>query len=248
MIKAILFDINGTLSEIWTSEVDDNLYRTVSNFLDFQGVKIDPLKLKQEYFAINEHQRLNDEDHAEFDAVALFKEIIEKYQTPFTKTLSAEKLKQLPVITAELYRGASRFSLKLYDGVQETLDKLRKKYKLACVSDAQSAWALPELNSVGLLDYFSPIIVSGDYGYRKPDKRLFEKALKALGVKPSEAIFVGNDLLRDVHGANEAGIISVFFKSNQGDHEYKATPKYTMTDFKELLKIVAKIEKKEKAA
>lgn len=248
MIKAILFDINGTLSEIWTSEVDDNLYRTVSNFLDFQGVKISPLKLKQEYFAINERQRLNDEEHAEFDIVALFAEIIEKYQTPFTKTLSATKLKQLPLITAELYRGASRFSLKLYDGVQETLDKLRKKYKLACVSDAQSAWALPELNSVGLLDYFSPIIVSGDYGYRKPDQRLFKKALTTLKVKPSEAIFVGNDLLRDVYGANEAGMTSVFFKSNQGDHEYKATPDYTMTEFKELLKIVAKIDKKDKAA
>jgi putative hydrolase of the HAD superfamily len=35
------------------------------------------------------------------------------------------------------------------------------------------------LCAVGLLKYFNPIIVSGDYGYRKPDPRLFQKALEA---------------------------------------------------------------------
>jgi len=45
------------------------------------------------------------------------------------------------------------------------------------VSDAQSAYALPELRAVALADYFAATIISGDYGYRKPDPRLFQAAL-----------------------------------------------------------------------
>lgn len=46
MIRGIIFDINGTLSDIWTDEESLDVYRVVSNFLDYQGVKIQPEKLK----------------------------------------------------------------------------------------------------------------------------------------------------------------------------------------------------------
>ena len=96
-------------------------------------------------------------------------------------------------------------------------------------------WAKAELNAVGLADFFDPLLVSSDYGYRKPDLRLFKKALKKMNMKPEEVIFIGNDLYRDIYGANEMGIKSVFFKSNQGDHTYaSATPDRTITKFEDL--------------
>ena len=68
----------------------------------------------------------------------------------------------------------------------------------------------------GLADYFYPIVVSGDLGYRKPDPRIFALALRRMHVAPEEAIFVGNDMYRDVHGARQAGMRTVFFATNQG--------------------------------
>ena len=54
-------------------------------------------------------------------------------------------------------------------------------------------------------------------------------------MQPEEVIFIGNDLYRDIYGANEMGIKSVFFKSNQGDHTYAAAkPDYTITRFADL--------------
>src|SRR5258708_4576319 len=76
--------------------------------------------------------------------------------------------------------------------------KFKQRYQLAVVSDAQTAYALPELQAVGLREFFDPIIISGDFGYRKPDSRLFLHALEKLRVTSSQAIFVGNDTYRDV--------------------------------------------------
>ncbi|MBR1944754.1 MAG: HAD family hydrolase [Alphaproteobacteria bacterium] len=236
MIRGLIFDINGTLTDILTNEEQNDLYRVVSHFLIYQGIEISPEELKRLYFDINKRQRADSqEEHPEFDAVVLFEEIIEKNATDYTKKLSNKKLKLLPEITAELFRAASLFQLQLYPNVKKTLQTLQKKYKLAAVSDGQAVWAKAELNAVGLADFFNPLLVSSDYGYRKPDHRLFKKALKKMNMKPEEVIFIGNDLYRDIYGANEMGIKSVFFKSNQGDHTYAAAkPDYTITRFADL--------------
>ena len=66
------------------------------------------------------------------------------------------------------------------------LDALAARFPLAVVTDGQSAWARAELHRVGLDGYFDPVVVSGDHGYRKPDRRLFEHALsRTSGWPPS---------------------------------------------------------------
>src|SRR5665647_3921579 len=88
--------------------------------------------------------------------------------------------------------------------------QLRPKCHLAIISDGQTAYAVPELNAVGLSGYFDPIIVSGHFGYRKPDERLFAAALTAMKMEPSEVLYVGNDMYRDVYGAQKLGMKTVF--------------------------------------
>jgi putative hydrolase of the HAD superfamily len=106
---------------------------------------------------------------------------------------------------------------------------------MAIVSDAQSAYAVPELRSVGLLEYFDPIIVSGDYGYRKPDARLFQKALDALHLQPEQTLFIGNDLYHDIFGAQQVGMKAIFVSYNQGNTPYQTvSPDYTISRFAEL--------------
>ncbi|MDE2259866.1 MAG: HAD family hydrolase, partial [Betaproteobacteria bacterium] len=150
-----------------------------------------------------------------------------------------EKLEQLPRFLAETHRAGSRFRLQLYPGVEDTIRQLHHKFRLAIISDGQAAYAVPELNAVGLSEYFDPIIISGNLGYRKPDKRLFAAALAAMKMEPSEVLFVGNDMYRDVYGAQKLKMKTVFFKSNQGTQEKGGVrPDYIIYNFHELLNAI----------
>ena len=151
------------------------------------------------------------EIYPEFDVVAVWREVLRRHATEYTRSLGPEKLLQMPLFLAELQRGISRKRLVAFPQTQEILAQVKTRHRLAVVSDAQSAYGLPELRAAGLADYFASIIISGDYGYRKPDPRLFQAALTELQVHPEEAIFVGNDRFRDVLEARQVGMKTILF-------------------------------------
>lgn len=246
IVRGLIFDINGTLTDIHTNEWHDDVYRVISNLFSYQGILLGPDAVKDLYFQIMKEQRAaSGERYPEFDAVGIFREIITRSSTDFMRRLPHEKLEQLPRLFAETHRAASRYRLQLYDGVENTLKQLLPKYRLAIVSDAQTAYAVPELNAVGLLGYFDPIVISGDIGYRKPDKRLFESALTTMKMEPSEVVFVGNDMHTDMYGAQKLGMKTVFFRSNQGLQNKKGVnPDYIIYNFPELLKALSFFEEK----
>jgi putative hydrolase of the HAD superfamily len=239
-IRAVVFDVNGTLVRILTEDGMDQIFRSAARFLTYQGIDLHRHQIRELYFRImKEQQRASPEKHPEFDAVGIWRSIVEGHATDFTRTLPAEKLEQMPLFLAEMSRGISRRRLGLYPHVREVLDVLRECYPLAVVTDAQSAYARGELHKVGLLDYFDPIIVSGDYGYRKPDRRLFQFALDGVRVAAEHALYVGNDMHCDISGAAEVGMKTVMFDSDQGTKVHlDCVPDYTITDFRELVKIL----------
>jgi putative hydrolase of the HAD superfamily len=62
-----------------------------------------------------------------------------------------------------------------------------------------------------LEDFFETILVSGDadVGFAKPHPRMFELACERLGVKPSEALMIGDNLKLDVHAAMGVGLQAI---------------------------------------
>ncbi len=240
IIKGIIFDVNGTLSEIRTNEWHDDVYRVISNLLSYQGIVLDPSVVKFFYFQGMKEQRSARVDrYPEYNAVDIFREMIAQHSTELTRALPREKLEQLPTLLAEAHRAASRFVLRRYPGVEETIRHLHQSYHLAIITDAQTAYAIPELHAVGLAEYFDPIIVSGNFGYRKPDERLFASALADMKMSASEVLYVGNDMYRDVYGAQRVGIRTVFFRSNQGTQDKDGVkPDYIIYNFPELLNAI----------
>ena len=236
--KALLFDINGTVANIYTSESDEELYRVTANFLKFHGVQISPGELKALYFDLNRQQRHeSSEQFPEFDVEKIFQSVIDEYGA------DAACDPGLAALAATVYRAASMYLLEPYTGVTEVLTMMKKNYRLAAVSDGQSLWARPELRMAGLDKFFEFAIVSGDHGFRKPDKRMFELALEKLEIAPHEAVYVGNDMYRDVFGCKNAGLKSIFFKSNQGEHAFAgAEPDYIIYNFNELPRAVEFLE------
>ena len=235
-IRALLFDVNGTLIDIETDEDLEEIYRAIGHFLTYQGISLHRWEVHDLYFQIVQQQRAGSgEKFAEWDAVEVWREFLRNKASDYTRSLPSAKQEQLPLFLAELHRGIARNRLRLYPQVRETLDQLRSHYRMGVVSDAQSAYAVAELYAVGLLNYFNPIIVSGDYGYRKPDPRLFQKALDALQVRPEQALFLGNDLYHDISGAQQVGMKAIFLSSDQGNTSYQTiSPDYTISRFAEL--------------
>jgi len=243
-IKGILFDINGTLIDIHTDEGMDEIYRAISHFLTYYGIYLHRNEVREQYYGIMDEQReASGEEHPEFDAVALWREFLTRNLNPF-RTMYMETLQDLPRFLAHMYRGISRHRLELYPDVKSVLEELKPYFSLAVVSDGQTAWAMPEMRATGIDSYFAPIVISGDHGFRKPDPRLFQQALDGIGAEPNEALFVGNDTYRDVFGAGQMGIKTVFFASNQGRrHMEDVEPDYIIYSFAELREAIRFFER-----
>jgi len=239
-VAAVAFDVNGTLVHIRTDEHREDIFRTIGHFLTYQGIDMRRHQVRDEYFdRLKRQQRESPEKYPEFDAVAIWRSIIDDFGADYTRALPPQRLAQLPLTLAEIYRGVSRKKLKLYPHVRTMLDQLHERFPLAIVTDAQSAYARGELHKVGLAQYFDPIVVSGDHGFRKPDPRLFEFTLERMGVSAAQTVYVGNDMFRDIYGARQTGMRTIMFASGQGTQEYEGcTPDYRITDHRQLLEIM----------
>jgi putative hydrolase of the HAD superfamily len=231
-IKGILFDLYGTLIDIETDESLDAIYRGIAHYLTYHGVYRHRWEVRDRYYQIMKQQKeQRGEEHPEIDVEAIWNTFLAQEGVKVD-----HKRSKLALILAQLYRGISRNRLQLYPDVKKVLDELRSSYRIALVSDAQPSYALPEIKAVGLDGYFDPIIISAQYGFRKPDKRLIEMALDGIKLPPSEVVFVGNDMYRDIYGARRLGIKNIFVNSNQGDKYHENTiPDYVAYRFKDVL-------------
>ncbi len=237
-LKGILFDLYGTLIDIETDESMEEIYRGIAHYLTYQGVYVHREEVRDRYYRImKERKEACSEECPEIDVEAIWQEFLRQ-----EGVADAPARQNLALVLAHLYRGISRKRLRLYPDVKPVLDELRQTHRLAIISDAQPCYALPEMKAVGLDGYFDPVIISAEYGFRKPDQRLTAKALAIMNLEPSEVVFVGNDMYRDIYGASRLGIKTIFVLSNQGekDHE-KATPDYVAHRFADVLTGVATI-------
>jgi putative hydrolase of the HAD superfamily len=235
-IKGILFDLYGTLIDIETDEGMEEIYRGLAHFLTYHGVYVHRWEVRDHYYRILRQQRAQSgEEHPEI--------IVEDIWDTFLKEQGVRPASmrfRLAITLAQLYRGISRKRLRLCPGVKETLDVLRGVYRLALVSDAQPCFALPEIRAVGLEGYFDPVVISAEYGFRKPDSRLFQAALDGCGFNAGEVIFVGNDMYHDIFGATRIGIKTIFVASNQGGQSCgNISPSYVITRFEQVPEAVA---------
>lgn len=109
---------------------------------------------------------------------------------------------------------------------QNTLDIINtiKKYaKIAIITNGSIQRQKAKINNTNLNSYFDTIIISEEVGFCKPDKRIFELALKKLSVQPEEALFVGDDIEKDIGGCQNSNIKGIWFNPyrNKNDTEIK---------------------------
>ncbi|MBI2877427.1 MAG: HAD-IA family hydrolase [Candidatus Tectomicrobia bacterium] len=98
---------------------------------------------------------------------------------------------------------------RLYPEVPEVLERLRAAgYALVIISNAHT-YMTQICQELDLTPRFDHVIISACEGIRKPDRRIFEKALSLTGARPEQALHVGDFYLEDVCGPLHLGMQSI---------------------------------------
>jgi HAD superfamily hydrolase (TIGR01509 family) len=113
----------------------------------------------------------------------------------------------------EAYKWGKSPGTRVFPDVIEALTLLRKNnVQIGIVTNAyQPMWMRDtELEQHGLLPHFSTCRISAaDVGFLKPHPAIFEHALNCIGTKPNETVFVGDNPVADIAGAQGAGMQAV---------------------------------------
>lgn len=132
--------------------------------------------------------------------------------------LVAEHLGPDPALAADLvarYRVAAPRHIAIYPDAEPLLGLLGARYPLGLISNGPSELQRPKIEQFALERYFEVLVVSGEFGVRKPDPLIFATALEALGVAPGRAVFIGDNPADDIAGARAAGLAAIWV--NRGD-------------------------------
>lgn len=90
--------------------------------------------------------------------------------------------------------------------VQQTLDALKNANVLLGVVSNREEPYHDYLHEIGLAEYFHFSLAAGEVKSWKPDRQIFEHALRIAGVKAEETFYVGDNYFADVVGARNAGL------------------------------------------
>jgi putative hydrolase of the HAD superfamily len=111
-----------------------------------------------------------------------------------------------PAALARAYRERVSGALRPVPGVEAMLEGLRAEYRVGLLTNGPTVAQRDKLVALGWTDAFDVALVTGDLEAGKPDPASFEALLDALGSRPDETVFVGDDVEADVGGAAGVGI------------------------------------------
>jgi putative hydrolase of the HAD superfamily len=127
---------------------------------------------------------------------------------------------------------AARNAVIPYDDVLPGLLRLKGKVLVGSISNGNA-----DLQTIGLSHHFKVSVAAHQLGCAKPDTAIFLAACKELGVDPEDAVYVGDDVLLDVQGAQRAGMRAVWMnRTGSSKHlEHDVVPDAIVADFHELI-------------
>ena len=124
--------------------------------------------------------------------------------------------------------------IRLYDGVIELLEGLKAAGRgVYLLSNAQESFTIPEMDELGILEYFDGIMISSEEKVSKPQKQFFSKLLERYRLDPKECLMVGNDKNADMLGAKNVGIDGLYIHqeiSPEVKDESEVTAVYKIMD------------------
>lgn len=218
-LDIVLFDLDDTLHD------DTYAYHSAAEDVAREVAAehgIDPLALKDAYIAEAEGfwHRLSPEDLK----VKLAGLRATMWQTALDR-VGAGRIPDLARRSAERYNAYRIKYFTLFPGAVDLLRSLRDGgRKLGIVTNGLSETHREKIALLQISDYFDAIFLSDEVGMVKPDPLLFAHACRTLGGAPAHAAMVGDRYERDVRGALEAGLYTIWLNVRGEDLPPGATP------------------------
>jgi putative hydrolase of the HAD superfamily len=196
-IKAITFDVGGTLLEPWPSV--GHVYAQIAANHGLPGLSAP--RLNQQFACA--WSALKDFNYSRHEWAMLVKETFH----------GLTEAPPGPELFSELYSHfAQAKAWRLFEDVLPTLDALASHgYKLGVISNWDERLR-PLLRQFRLLDYFEAIIISSEVAFAKPSPVIFELAAQKLALPPSAILHVGDSLEADAQGARAAGAQALWLR------------------------------------
>lgn len=107
----------------------------------------------------------------------------------------------------DAYIGEWNAGVRYSEPIHAAVHELSGRFRLGVVTNTHLEWLVPgHLERMGLGHRFQHVVTSCGHGKRKPHPEIFGAALEKFGVRADEALFVGDSLEADFHGASGAGM------------------------------------------
>lgn len=148
---------------------------------------------------------------------------------------------------AEEFAKERRRLPRLMPNAREVLVRLSANYLLGMLTNGSPDLQREKIAASGLGDFFKAIAVSGEHGIGKPKPEIFQRLAAELGVGIDECVMVGNSLERDILGARNAGMRSVWLKVPGSEEHADVEIDLTIVGLAELPDLIRKLESSEPA-
>lgn len=125
----------------------------------------------------------------------------------------------------------------LYPETIEVLTKLQGRYKIGLITNGAPDLQWKKISGGNIKQYFNFIAISGEHGYAKPDKRLFDVILNGLKSSKERTIIIGDSLNTDIKGGLDYGLKTLWI-NRDGRKTGKIKPDYKLTSLVEIEKII----------
>lgn len=223
MITTILFDMGGTLEDIWYDDATiADVIRRLRAFLKEHQICGD---CEENVFweklsrGIRRYKDWSEANELELKPEQIWPDFYLSELNP-DRTAAEKYAEEMAGMWEVTY-----YHRELRPEVRETLQILKEKgYRLGVISNTASLYSVFDvLEAYGIRDYFEDITLSSITGYRKPHRRIFEISLRQMQVRAEECAYVGDTVSRDIIGARRmhfgAAIQIRSFLSDQKDRD-----------------------------
>ena len=234
-IKAVLFDFGGTLYDYATLESAER--ESLIELAHWAGVEAEPRAIQLAHREAMKRVFRHYVAQRFYLHRDLFRDAVIEMLNALGAHIGDEPLDRYR--ERQWQRHARDFTLR--EGVLETLDGLRARgLHLGMVSNIDDD-QLTHLMALSEIEpYFDSILSSEQAQSCKPDPGIFIEALRRAGCRPDEALFVGDTILADIGGANQAGLRSVLLwhRDDKPPPPGEPRPHHVIRRIAELLELV----------